>query len=442
MKKKNILVILTDQQSYSMMSCAGNNYVKTKNLDMLAENGVRFTNAHCSNPVCCPSRFSLMTGLYPSAIGVKSNAFHDEMDGEVPNYIFENGIGKILKQNGYRSLYAGKEHFPKFRATDIGFDYLSENEREEMADIIAGEIKKDDEKPFFIVASFINPHDICLMAIRDAVKKNPDKSGLAMLEKMKTEVAYVEQMENLAKDFQPDEFWNNLCPPLPNNFEIAPDEPQAVKDIVNQKNFKKLARENYTENDWRMHRWVYAQLTNLVDKEIGKVLDAVKSKNIWDDTIIIFTSDHGDMDSAHRMEHKTVLYDESTHIPLIIKDCDNNKGISNALINNGTDLIPTILDYAGIEQIDYLTGKSIRPSVENFEYIPREYMLVESEFGKMIISEKGCFQKYDTGANCEQYFDYSTNIGQMYNQINDEKYQDEVAKCRQFFDELKTYNRG
>ncbi len=432
MSKPNILVIITDQQNSKMMSNTGNKYLNTPNMDRLARCGVKFNKTYCANPVCMASRFSMLSGLYPSVTGQKSNDYKNEITGPIPERIFENGLGKLLKENGYKAIYGGKEHLPYFNSQDLGFDYICKDEREELAQVCAKTILDSDDKPFCMFASFINPHDICMMAMRDFAKQADNAFDAFLVDICKKECSELEKIKDYVKTLDSEEFFSRICPPLPDNYQVADDEPEAISFLQNQRGFKKLARANYTDNDWRMHRYAYARLTEQVDSQIGVLLNALDQKRIWDNTVIIFTSDHGDMDSSHKMEHKTALYEESTHVPFIIKDCSNNHGESYALINNGTDLIPTILDYAGINPINYLSGISAKKCVEDINFRPRTHMLVESEFGKMTVAQNSILQIYDEGKNKEQFFDMTINSGQMYNQICDEKYKDEIDKHRDF----------
>ncbi|MCX7886949.1 MAG: sulfatase-like hydrolase/transferase, partial [Verrucomicrobiae bacterium] len=107
--KPNILLILTDQQHGGMLSCAGNPWVKTPSLDGLAAGGFRFARAYVSNPVCVPSRFSLMTGRLPSVVGIEDNA---DQSNPVPQQIILQSLGHVFRRAGYCTAYAGKKHLP------------------------------------------------------------------------------------------------------------------------------------------------------------------------------------------------------------------------------------------------------------------------------------------------------------------------------------------
>lgn len=440
MKKPNILWIMTDQQNYKMMSCAGNPWIKTPNMDYLAQEGVRFTEAYCTNPVCLPSRFSLLTGHYPGDIGLKSNEYYSEVE-RLPEQLLADGLGKKLKEAGYEAVYGGKEHLPHMCARDLGFDYICSDERGELADTCAEYIQSfKEEKPFAMVASFINPHDICLMAISDfAGQSGPAEQMLA--KELVVETETVHEAMKLPEGMHPDVFYGSLCPPLPENYEPAADEPEAIKILQEQRRFKKLAREQYTDERWRLHRWAYGKLTEKADAQIGRLLCALKDSGKWEDTVIIFTSDHGDMDASHKMEHKTALYQESCRVPLIIKGISGpQNAVSSSLTVNGLDLICTIMDYAGIEKPEHLEGISLKAEAEGEDGVTsgiseREAVIVESEFGIAAAGRNGKYVRYSCGKNNEQYYDLEVNPGEAYNQITEEKYREAAGRLKQAADQ-------
>ena len=108
--RPNILFIMTDQQQAGMMSCEGNRWLKTPSLDRLAASGIRFERAFASNPVCVPSRFSLQTGLMPSAIGMGRN--EDSPQAAVTETMVRQSLGRLFWSAGYETVYGGKVHLP------------------------------------------------------------------------------------------------------------------------------------------------------------------------------------------------------------------------------------------------------------------------------------------------------------------------------------------
>ncbi|MBO5069177.1 MAG: sulfatase-like hydrolase/transferase [Roseburia sp.] len=427
-KKPNILWIMTDQQSFNMLSCAGNKYVHTPNLDKLAEQAVRFQNTYCTNPVCLPSRFSLFTGLYPADVGIRSNDCHNESKG-IPKIVRDNGIGNLFKEQGYKTVYGGKEHLPFMSARDLGFEYLCEDERSILSETFAGYIREYDwEKPLFMVASFINPHDICLMAIRDFENIDMEKQSLYWRQAFEE----AEDAQKIPKGMSEEEFFHTICPPLPENYEPSPDEPEAIDILQTDRIFKKRARENYSDRRWRIHRWAYAVLTNRVDAQIGKVLDALKESGKWDDTLIVFTSDHGDMDASHKMEHKEVLYQEACHVPLIIKGPGQKSGwVNEQIVSNGLDIIRTVMDYGEIAAPDYMRGKSLRDAVDHGSVDKiHDIIVIECENGIGAVSDRYKYVLYDKGSQREQFYDLAVNPGEMYNQIGEGCYAQTVEMFR------------
>lgn len=429
-KKPNILWIMTDQQSFNMLGCAGNPYVHTPNLDALARESVRFENTYCTNPVCLPSRFSLFTGLYPGDIGIRSNDCWNESRG-IPQLLLDNGLGHLLKRQGYEVRYGGKEHFPFVRMSELGLASFTEDERDVLADKSVEILQEYDwEKPLFMVNSFINPHDICLMAIVDAL--GDDGPSAELMKYHREAVTEVAKAQKLPDGISETEFFESICPPLPDNYQPAPDEPEAISILQQDRLFKKLAREHYSDERWRIHRWAYAELTKQVDAQIGRVLDALKRSGHWDDTLIIFTSDHGDMDASHKMEHKENLYQEACHVPLMIKGVGQKTGWLNPqLVCNGLDLIATVMDYGQIEPPDYIRGKSLRPAVEQGSQEKlHDIIVLECENGIGAVSDRYKYVLYDKGARREQFYDHSVNPGEMYDQIGEACYAQTVELFR------------
>ena len=438
-KRPNVLIILTDQQNSKMMSCAGNRYLQTPAMDGLASSGIRFERAYCTNAVCTPSRFSLMTGCLPSEIGLRSNdASHID---SIPDNIKQKGLGNLFKHAGYEAVYGGKVHLPKMRVEDIGFDYICRDERDELASVCAEYIKQERNNPFLLVVSLINPHDICYMAIRDFAETKSEKE---LIRNGAEEIATLDQALQIPAGVTREEFLKNYCPPLPPNFEPQKDEPEAINRLITQRPFRKKAREKWTAERWRMHRWAYCRLTEMVDAQIGKVLNALRESGKENDTLVILSSDHGDMDSAHRLEHKSTLYEEACNIPLIVslpKVIPAGSVDNQYLISNGLDLIPTLFDFVGIDVPDDLKGLSFRQIAEGKKPTSwRSALPLESENGRMIMTQRYKYMVYDEGKNNEQLIDIQEDPGEMRNSASDTENQNVLSQHRTLFKE--TFDKG
>ena len=414
----NILVIMTDQQSATMMGCAGNSYVNTPSMDRLAASGVRFDRAYCTAPVCVPSRFSMMTGRMPSEIAMRNNEVA-HID-KIPDHILQQGMGHLFRRAGYDAAFGGKEHLPKMDVKDLGFDYICRDERDELATTCAEYISQRRDRPFLLFASFINPHDICYMAIRDFASTDHARQ---LINNGVVEVETLDRSLQLPEGVSREEFFKSHCPPLPANFEPQQDEPEAIRDMLAMRPFRKNARDKWSDERWRLHRWAYHRLTDMVDVQIGRVMDALRESGKERDTLVIFTSDHGDMDSSHRMEHKTTFYDEACRVPLIVSRpgmIPSGVTDSDNLMSTGLDLYPTLCDAAGIEMPDDLQGVSMLPVAEGKSPdTERDFVRVENEIGRMIVTRDYKYMLHDEGENREQLIDLLNDPGEMRNAIDD-----------------------
>jgi len=440
-KHPNIIYIFTDQQSATMMSCTGNKWLKTPAMDYIAENGIRFTRAYTANPVCSPARVSMMTGRFPGSFNDNKGKPARENGGSmrivgISERVKETTIAAFLKKAGYDLVYGGKEHLPKgLTPTDLGFDDISNDHRQKLVEETVKYIKTKHDKPYFMVVSLINPHDICFMALRDCPTSKFEKS-LAKSDRI--EIANLNKALQKPKGLTDEQFFAKYCPPLPPNYEPQKGEPKAISSLLNRRNFRRLAREKYTDRQWRMHRWAYCRLTEFVDSKIQTILNAIKQTGAEENTLVIFSSDHGDMDSAHRMEHKTALYEEAANIPFAAMwkgRIPPGQVDDTHLISNGLDLLPTVCDYAGIKATADPRGKSLRPLFEGNQVKWRDTLGVESEIGRMVVSDdKLKYIKYDAEGIEENLIDLKADPYETTHFTDDPKYASKLAKLRKSFE--------
>jgi arylsulfatase A-like enzyme len=434
-KKPNIVFIITDQQHAGMLSCTGNSHVSTPHLDRLAAEGIRFEKAYCTNPVCTPSRFSMMTGVYPSRIGMETV---EDMDKNVPPQVLEHALGNVFKNAGYRTLYGGKIHLPgpegsQEEVQSYGFEYITDDARQGLANACAKFIRETDDQPFLLVASFINPHDICYMAINDYLeKKGKDPIGGDAW-------AYLKEALRLPEGMDRAEFVEKYCPPLPANFEIPQQEISAF--MAEKPEFMHVARQQWTEHDWRLHRYAYARLTEVVDGEIGIILDAIAQSGQGQDTIICFTSDHGEQDGAHRLEHKAFLYEESVRVPFIMQGRDVVRGVvdNDHLVVTGIDILKTLCDASGVPVPTGLEGMSVWPlATGETVHTWRDHLIVENHMARLVHMGQWKYMvgrdERHTDEEClhcriytndynnhyrEMLFDIVNDPGEMFNRVDD-----------------------
>jgi len=440
-KRPNIIYIFTDQQSASMMSCAGNKWLKTPAMDYIAQNGIRFTRGYTTNPVCSPARVGMMTGRFPGSFNDNQGKPARENRGSmrienISDEVRNTTIAAFLKKCGYDLVYGGKEHLPKgLTPKTLGFNDICDDQRQLLAEETAKYIKSKHDKPYFMIVSLINPHDICYMAIRDSAKTESEKR---LIKRGKVQIATLDKAMQMPEGVSEEEFYEKHCPPLPPNYEPLKNEPEAISSLINRRKFRRFARDNYTDKQWRLHRWAYCRLTELVDGKIQMILDAIKQSGQEEDTLVIFSSDHGDNDSSHRLEHKTTFYEESANIPFLAMWKDRipaGQVDDTHLVSNGLDLLPTVCDYAGIKGVSDPRGKSLRPLFEGKNVKWRDTLGLESEIGRMVVSKDRLkYIRYDAAGKEERLFDLSNDPHETTYFTNDPKYASKLAGLRKSFD--------
>jgi arylsulfatase A-like enzyme len=221
-------------------------------------------------------------------------------------------------------------------------------------------------------------------------------------------------------------------PPLPDNFEPPSNEfPEAAGSI---KPHAQYGRDQWGEKEWRLHRWAYKNLTELVDRKIGTILQALYESEYDDNTIVVFTSDHGDMDGSHRLEHKSVFYDESVRVPLIFRwkgKTEPGKVDKSTLVINGLDLLPTLCDFAGIAIPENMPGVSLKNVVTGNQKEPvRDYVVSETLGARMVFDGEW---KYMAAGNPEQHemlFNLKNDPGEMHNLALESQHSEQLKRCR------------
>ncbi|HEY2572610.1 MAG TPA: sulfatase-like hydrolase/transferase [Verrucomicrobiaceae bacterium] len=330
--KLNVLFIMTDQHVSDAMSCRmGDKYLKTPALDSLAANGMFFTRAFAANPICMPSRNAIFTGRYPHETGVTANIPATLNAKEFVN------MGTYFRRAGYETAYAGKWHLC-YKEQDVdthGFESVAGKGKDsEIAEKAVNFIRQKHDRPFLLGASFVNPHNICEVARGEPLSNGP-----------------------VGDPPPPDQL-----PPAPANLPAPQNEPDSM--TVMRQSYHATDTfpvGNFTPQKWRELRWAYYRLIEKVDAEIGKVLGALRESGLEGNTLVIFTADHGECAGAHGFNQKTVFYEESAGVPLIVSLKDvTPKSSSDKLVNTGIDILPTMLDFAGMEKPAKLPGMSLR----------------------------------------------------------------------------------
>ena len=392
----NILLIIADQHTGSVMSQRGYSYIATPGIDKIADAGVTFTRAYTTYPVCKAFRKSMMTGLMPSKIS------------DVTQH---PSIGKTLSEAGYETIYHGKWHVGETRidksAEWHGFQTYDGHQRDTTTrERVVDFIRQKHDKPFFLVTSFMNPHDACELArnmsgIEDDYKDVPIEENVAV----------------------------ELTPPLPANFAIPENEAEGFSlrrgSEPGTSMFEKHPTKYWTQTQWRQYMYGYDRLLEMVDAHIELVIDELENQGLLENTVIIYTSDHGDGHAAHQWNQKMTFYEEAINVPFIISWKGKTKAGAldeRTLTSTGLDIFPTILNLAGVSIPDSLHGLDLGPQAladPAGETLPeRKYVVSEinqAKFkGRMVVSHNFKYILFDSGANPEQLFDLVNDPGELH----------------------------
>ena len=331
MKKPNIIFYFSDQQRADSAGCYGQKLPVTPNLDKIAEEGTLFENAFTCQPVCGPMRACLQSGVYASQNGCYRNDIALPTDTK--------GIAHYLADAGYDTAYIGKWHLasdenhklatkptPKerrggydyWRAADVleftshgynGYIYDEDCNRidfkgyraDKINDFAIEYVKKPHDKPFFMFVSQLEPHH-------------------------QNDRLRFESPKGLKNNFK--------------NYEVPGD----LKDTL---------------GDWRVQMPSYLACCNSVDTNFGKLIQTLKDEGIYDNTIIIYTSDHGCHFRTRNFEYKRSCHENSIKVPLVITGGAFTGGGRISDLVSLIDLPATVLDIAGAEIPEHFMGKSL-----------------------------------------------------------------------------------
>jgi choline-sulfatase len=428
-QKPNILLIITDQLSAESMSFnLGDKYVKTPNMDHLADHGVSFTNAYCANPLCVPSRSSMFTGRYPHELGIQTN------NEKLLDPVAFPTLGTIFKNAGYETGYVGKWHLPydRNKPESHGFTFLPDKKGNGTDSLSPGQAAKflemKHQNPFLLVVSFMNPHNICQWP---RGQKLPDGA--------------------IGDPPPPDQ-----CPPLRANSMPSKNETDIMQLMrISVQKSPMFPVGDFTDDKWRQYIWAYYRMIEKVDGEIGKVLLSLRKSGLDKNTLVVFLSDHGDCQGAHRWNQKTVFYEVSSKVPFIISSPGITPLKSEFLVQTGIDLMPTLCEFAGIPVPENTAGIGLKklisgkttPTGRNFVVVSDHMVQGEAingqkpePEGRMLRNNRFKYWIYNEGNQKETLYDLQNDPGEMDNLAGDPKYTEELKKCRsQLFEWALSY---
>jgi len=414
-QKSNLLFIMTDQQRFDALSIAGNTVLKTPNLDRLAKQGAWFKNAYTQCAVCAPTRASILTGCTVENHQILTNelAGSNKETGRMPMPTFD----ELLSRNGYRCEYYGKWHSPVFHSEVYQNPVLkTKNGKSIFAPGGLTAIYLDYLDPIFPRVKQ-NPGELYDTFTKRPYKPNPLDKHYGMT---------VEEVENLKTKFPQCDLHGELSVPAENSFTafyaketidalernrnntfsitcsfhfphapMLPVKPYSgmysVKDMpVPLSISDPMSNSPYKTQNGRLDNPEYADpgkikymisdyygLVKEIDDWVGKILDKLDELGLSDNTMVIFTSDHGEMLGSHGMREKNVFYEESAHIPLMIRFPGRIRPETKIPGYLSTmNLFATINDY--LQMPEYPSdGKSLRGMIDGTDQSLGKYVVTE-----------------------------------------------------------------
>ncbi len=398
-QRPNILFVFSDQQHWRAAGFE-DGFFKTPNLDALSRDSVVFRRSFCTTPQCSPSRSSLLTGLYPHKTGVRGNM------GAAGGQPLKMPTIAALLMKEYECAYFGKWHLGEEAGPLSGWRVKPKGQSEGNGLNDAGTAQTGidflknaagGERPFALFLSFDNPHDIYEYAL-----------GNYPFDSTRTDVL-------LPESWKKETFENKPAPQL----QFMTDDQGTV--IWNR-----------PEVQWRGYRDCYREKVRLYDEHLGRVLQTLKDSGAYENTVIIVTSDHGDMDTQHKLIFKgPFMYEHMVRVPLLIRVPQALGGIAPRQVNDiavvGVDLFPTLLELAGLQATE-CDGISLKPLLTGVGKQSRRDFVISEYYSKqrwvnpirMIRTMTFKYNRYQHFG--EELYDLANDPDELVNLANNPKY--------------------
>ncbi|UQZ86854.1 Choline-sulfatase [Paenibacillus konkukensis] len=418
----NIVIIMSDEHSQEVMGCSGHPLVQTPVLDRLAAEGTRFTNCYTNCPVCTPARASFFTSKYVNELGTWDNA--TPYDGKV------KGISAYLAEHGRELHSFGKldfhpeGHYEGLIAPRPGF----------RRNIDTGAYFRDTCEPKPKVEERYRNIGIRSKGTNDQRIRD---EAIEWLKQRKVQAApwvmYVGFSHPHFPFFVKQEHWDTYDP-------LVQQIPEATKGPFDELNEPLQAMRRYfrcdaaDEETIRRAHVGYFSLTTELDENIGDIVSALEELEMYDDTLIIYTSDHGEQLGNHGLWFKCCMYEESAHIPLIMKGPGVKKGATADTLVSLVDLFPTLCEALALPVPEGVQGRSLwrlatgRADVERSDFVFSEYHAHGMPVGMYMIRWDRWKYVHFNGYT-PQLFDLENDPEEMFNQAEAVPMSDEAKRA-------------
>ena len=484
--KPNVLILFSDQHHKKVMGFEGHPDVLTPNLDKFAKEAVVFDRAYCTTGICAPSRSSLITGLYPRTLGLLSNGEETTVMNEVVS------MGTVFKQNNYNTYAFGKRHTSQ--AVDAGWDVQQSHLCNETPGNSYTEwVEKNGYAKEFASdwAAEFGKGSPCSSLAKEKLPTADLGTRISTLPENMTMEAFttqltVQMIKDQAKSEKSFFCWSTFYRPhqpytplkkymdmydvsawgsgrkngssilkpasLYEHKENIPPMMQSIRDGGNKVwNVDKAFAD---EQIWRNYIGAYYALVAEIDHCVGEILRALDEAGIAEETIVIYTSDHGDFVGNHGMVEKAAagqnVYEDILNIPLIIRYPGNKQnGKRTAELVSLVDIYPTLVELLGLKLPELkhpLQGESMAKTLLSGKPMNRKYFVSESWSQAAVITKNHklgimldptpIHKNWDYRNFGDMFFDLKKDSPEVRNKIGEKQYEKDIRKLRNYYDEF------
>ena len=447
--KKNLLFLMVDQMHGQVLD--NGNPCITPNLDRLSKSGVKFNRAHTANPVCSPARASIMTGLLPHNHGV-TTVTHTVDEDQSNLRTDKEHWAQRLKEDGYKTAYFGKWHVERSRKLeDFGWDDYSFIDGLSDEYINANKIHKEsiieelphlyiDNPPGYDNTPFYGISDIDTDKRVLGLVSNGAKDFLNQVDTDKPWACFVSVIEPHDPFISTKKYYDmyeNIELRLPKSFnDELLDKPNINRR--GQKVFENMTKQDHIE----CIRNYYAMITE-IDYEYGKIIDLLEEKGDLENTIIIFTSDHGEALASHGIYAKNLAaFEEIYRIPMIISGPGIKENKESDDLVSSMDLCPTILDLFDQKEISNIDSNSFKDILCTEEVNTIEKSFAEYDGTRLQLKQRVLWYKnlkyIFNGFDYDELYDLDSDPNEMKNLIDSDHHKNErQMMIKLYWEELK-----
>jgi len=473
-KRPNIIFLLTDDQRARTSGIEEHPIIKTPHLDKLMEQGVRFTNAYVTDPTCMPSRTTFFSGLYERVHGVGFSSGNSLSEAQ-----WSQTYPELLRQSGYYTGFIGKFGLQRYAfqgKAETKFDYwqghdgwacfwqkqqkgggVYKDAKEDIITPIMGECIEEfldgypGDKPFCLSVSFSAPHGSISGTMVPGEKRR------------------MEQPANTVPALKDHPIYGNLYRDqdvtIPEDTGTDPGR-YIPETVLHQKARSATYDYNYRRETCLEHHYRYYQLITGIDHVVGQMVEGLKKRGLSENTVVIYSSDHGLLMGEYGMGGKALLYDLATRVPLVVYDPrfpETLRGKQSDAFVLSVDVAPTILAYAGVQAPSFMQGRNLIPLIQQPDrpwrkdiflenlYIGRSNPLIEGvrnkqwKYIRYFPKPKDPYRDQDVTFGdrepvYEQLFDLQNDPEEKNNLAADEKHAEVLARlrkrCRSYSDDM------